>query len=257
MPEQEQRYIEYLGNYRFFPNSIQFRIVSSKALEKFKNVQAFQLNQLINGNFFFAQDRREILLLKYDMWSRWLIEVENYVIEHHDNTDEILDYDIKFIVALAEKTTAKYKSIITEEHGHHFDTKFAKIWLEVHEASFEALIREFKKLKGTFDEVFVTIVDLLVGALQYTLVEIHELNEMFKHPHEKTAFITFCDFSSFVFANHHKSLAAGRIEIYKKYFDFDTVWIKNYTDVHVPPSLIEAIEASGVTIDFKRSLINK
>lgn len=256
MSKQEQRYSEYLGSYHFFPNSIEFRIVSSKAIEKFKNVQSFQLNQLVNGRFFFPQDRREILLLKYDMWSRWLTEVENLFIELHETSDSIRQKDIDTVVALAEKTATKYEHIITEEHTAHFKDEFSAIWIESHKHAFEYLIDSFRKLNGSYEHSFITIVDLLCQALQYTLTEIHEINEMFKDPEATSIFLVMSDFCLRVHHDTGKCLAAKRIHTYKKYFNFTHVWLKNYTDMHLPAGLIEAIESEGVEIDYKRCIFN-
>ena len=201
MPKQEQRYTEYLSSYHFFPNSIEFRIISSKAIEKFKNVQSFQLNQLVNGNFFFQQDRREILLLKYDMWSRWLVEVENLFIELHESSDTVRQKDIDTVVALAEKTAEKYESIIRSENAKHFHDQFADIWISVHSAAFKFLVEEIRSSYGTYEVVFTKIVDLICEALQYTLTEIHELNEMFKNPEAEEIFLVTTPFCKRYYKN--------------------------------------------------------
>lgn len=256
MPLSTQRYTEYLGTYHFYPNSIEFRIVSSKAIEKFKNVQSFQLNQLVNGKFFFAQDKREILLLKYDMWSRWLIEVENLFIELHETSDKLRQKDIDIVIALADKTSAKYESIILDEHIGHFEPRFSKIWVESHAIAYGFLIDSIRKLHGTYEYAFGQIVDMLVEALQYTLVEIHELNEIFKHKDSKSIFLVGTELCRRFHNETGECLIAKRCATYKKYFDFDMVWLKNYTDHSLPDSLTSQIEACGVEIDYKRCVFN-
>lgn len=254
MPKQEQRYSEYLASYHFYPNSIEFRIVSSKAMEKFKNVQSFQLNQLVNGNFYFPQDRREILLLKYDMWSRWLVEVENFFIEQHEVSDTVRAKDIDIILALAEKTAEKYEAIITTEHQGHFNKEFSVMWIESHGTAFEFLVDEIKGLNGTYEKVFTQIVDLICEALQYTLTEIHELNEIFKHPESDSIFLVATDFCKRYHKNKKSCLIAHRAAIYKKHFPFTKVWFKNFTDEKLPEGLIESVESIGVDVDYKRCI---
>lgn len=256
MPRNTQRYAEYLSSYHFYPNSIEFRIVSSKAIEKFKNIQSFQLNQLVNGKFYFAQDRREILLLKYDMWSRWLIEVENLFIELHETNDRIRQKDIDVIIALAEKTAEKYTSIIKDEHSGHFEAKFADVWLESHDVAFKYLLEDIRKLQGSYERAFREIVDLLSEILQYTLTEIHELNEMFKNPEAKSIFLIASDFCIRFFSETGSCLLAKRCSVYQKYFNFDAVWFKNYTDHTLPAEVINQVESCGVSIDFKKSVFN-
>lgn len=254
MPKQELRYSEYLSSYHFFPNSIEFRIVSSKAIEKFKNVQSFQLNQLVNGNFYFQQDRREILLLKYDMWSRWITEIENLFIELHEQSDMVRQKDIDTVVALAEKTAEKYESIIKSENANHFHDEFANIWINVHSRVFEFLIDEIRSFNGSYEVVFTKIVDLICEALQYTLTEIHELNEMFKNPEADEIFLVTTTFCRRFYKTTKSCLVAHRAQEYKKYFPFTKVWFKNYTDDKLPLGLIESIEECGLEVDLKRCI---
>lgn len=254
MPKQELRYSEYLSSYHFFPNSIEFRIVSSKAMEKFKNVQSFQLNQLVNGNFYFQQDRREILLLKYDMWSRWLVEIENLFIELHETSDAVRQKDIDVVIALAEKTAEKYEAIIRYENDKHFHDEFANIWINVHSAAFKFLVEQIRALHGSYEHVFTNIVDLICEALQYTLAEIHELNEIFKNPKAEEIFLVTTSFCKRYYKTTKTCLIAYRAREYKKYFPFTNVWFKNYTDDKLPVSLIDGIEEIGLNVDLKRCI---
>lgn len=260
MPKQEQRYIEYLSSYHFFPNSIDFRIVSSKALEKFKNVQSFQLNQLVNGHFYFQQDRREILLLKYDMYSRWLTEVENLFIELHETSSTVRQKDIDVVVNLVNKTAEKYVSIIKKEHSSHFHDDFSNIWLEVHALAHKYLVQEIKSFNGTYEYVFSMIVDLICEALQYTLSEIHELNEIFKgvllcdKGDEQEAFLVYTKFCRRFYDCTDDCLLTARAKIHKKYFNLKNVWFKNYTDEPIPSCVISGIEDLGLSVDFKRCI---
>ncbi len=254
MPKQELRYSEYLSSYHFYPNSIEFRIVSSKAIEKFKNIQSFQLNQLVNGNFYFQQDRREILLLKYDMWSRWLTEIENFFIELHEHSDVVRQKDIDIVLALAEKTAEKYESIIKQDHPRHFHDKFSEIWIETHSIAFKYIIDEIRRMHGSYETVFTQIVDLICEALQYTLTEIHELNEMFKNPEADEIFLVATPFCRKYYKTTQSCLIANRTKVYQKYFKFTKVWFKNYTDDKLPEGLVSSIEELGIEVNFKRCI---
>lgn len=253
MSYQESRYNDYLGNYHFFPNSIEFRIVSSKALEKWKNVQSFQLNQLINGKFFFDQDRRELLLLKYDMWSRWLVELENLFIELHEDTSIVRQKDLDVVIKLAKKTAEKYTTIIRDEHTHHFKDDFSEIWLETHNVAYEIMIEEIRKLHGTYEGVFSEIVHLLCNIMQYTLTEIHELNEIFKDPEASEIFLVISNFCAH-YAKTGNCVVSKRLKIYSKYFPFKSIWFKNYTHDRLPTVLMNNVEASGFEVNYKKTL---
>lgn len=256
MSRHEQRFNDYLGSYQFFPNSIEFRIASSKAMEKWKNVQSFQMNQLINGKFFFAQDRREILLLKYDMWSRWLVEVENLFIELHESSNSVKQKDIDLVIKLANKTAKRYIKIIKEDHSHHFEENFANMWLEVHETAYSYLVEKVRSLHGPYEMVFTIIVNILCEIMQYTLTELHELNEMFKHPSSDDIFLVVTPFCVDYMKDTGQCLIKSRLEIYKKYFDFSKVWFKNYINDPLPASIIMNVENLGLEIDYKKCLFN-
>lgn len=279
MIKTSKRYQKFLDNYEFYHNSVNFRIRSSKALEKFKNVQSFQLNQLANGKYHFSQDRRELLLLKYDMWSRWLYEIENLIIELSGNhLEHIIDSkDIYMIVMLALKTSETYKSVIHDKHNEFFDNNFINIWEEIHELAFEYMIDCIKSLKGlSFDIVFTRIVDILVEVMQYTLIEIYELDSIFcKHEircedcseedicpknkredsEENTIFIIVAQLTYKFFNITEKCIILERIKIYKKYFNFNEIYFKNYTDEPFHQDMIELIENSGININYKKSII--
>lgn len=271
------RYDDYLSTYKFYPNSIQFRIQSSKAIEKFKNVQSFQLNQLINGKFFFARDRRELLLLKYDMWSRWIYEVENFCIELSGKSSVISSKEIDHILDLAVKTTETYESVINIQHKNAFDANFTKIWLETHQLSFEFFVKLLRKLNGLrYDTFFMRVIDIIVQQLQYTLTEIHELDSLFckrnmlcamcsipedcshaKHCEslDETPFMIFGNMESSYYGETGKCLVVERLKIYSKYFDIHEIYFKNYTDESLDEFLIQRVEDIGIKIDYKKCLI--
>lgn len=256
MPHK-RRHDEYLKTYHFYHNSIDFRIVSSKALEKYKNVQSFQLNQLVNGKFYFPQEVREILLLKFDMWSRWLTEVENFFVERNGHSSEISEEDINTLINLASKTATKYTDIITtEETKKYFDQDFSSIWLESHNHAYEFFIQDLQKLSGGYHSAYVKIVDILCEILRYTLTELHEINEMMKDPETESAFMVISDYCIRFYKETGSCLIAKRCETYRKYFKFNTLWFKNYTNSNLPAELIENVEKNGVKVDYKRCLFN-
>jgi len=122
----------YLNNYTFYTNSVDFRIVSSKALEKWKNIQAFQLNQLVNGNHYFEKSVREVLLLKYDLWSKFIYEVENFCIEiYKSKNDPLNSFDVDTIETLLNATIDKRVQIIADNQTA-FNHEFIEIWEKQH-----------------------------------------------------------------------------------------------------------------------------
>ena len=187
----------FLTNYNFYPNNVEFRIKSSKALEKWKNVQSFQLNQLINGKFYFDKNCREIILLQYDLWTRFLIELENYCIESLNKNNYLIVQEsiINYIIKLADKTISKFRSIVIEEYPERFNTKFIKILLECRQYPLKYLKSMIYSFKGlNFMCLFINLVDTLVDVMQHSLIEMHELNSFFNHK-DTTPFVVVSDFS--------------------------------------------------------------
>ena len=254
MPNKSERFDNFLNDYKFHANNVDFRIVSSKALEKFKNVQSFQLNQLVNGKFYFPQDRREVLLLKYELWTKWLLEVENLFIEKHEFNNMITQKDIDLVAELSQKSCDKYKEIVTDNLSDHFDQDFIKVWCEVHTVAYNFFKDYVRKMTGTYEEVFVNLVDVTCEFLMYTLTEIHELNEMFNNPESDEIFLVISDYCLRFFNITGKCIVALRAEIYSKTFPFKKVWFKNYTDQNLPAALIAQVSDAGFKIDYKRTI---
>jgi len=256
MIKASKRYQSFLNNYEFYPNSIQFRINSSKSLEKFKNVQSFQLNQVLNGKYHFNQDRREILLLKYDMWSRWLVEIENLMIELSGNHLEftLKEKDIEMIISLAVKTSDTYKDVINNKHKENFDQEFSKLWMEIHELSFTYMIEEIKLLTlSSYGTAFTKIVDILTEVMQNTLYEIYELDSIISN-NSNSIFLIVTNMSYKCFDSIGVCSIENRINIYKKYFKFDEIYFKNYTDHKLRPNIIDGLEKDGIEINYKKSI---
>lgn len=248
---------DYLNTYKFYPNNIYFRINSSKAIEKFKNVQSFQLNQLVNNNHYFAKDRREILLLKYDMWSRWLYEIENYCIEAgglNEINDLANDYDIDIISKLAEKTNDMFHDILRTTTLVKLNQTLVDVWFETHDMLFNYLLERIKQLSGMkYIDLFTKIVDESVIVMQHTLMGLHEIDSLINGD---AAFISVDQMSVKYFEHYNESLIVKKLKTYQKFFDFDTIYLKNYTGSRLHDSVINNIDEIGINIDYKKCIIN-
>lgn len=276
MPETTARYKDFLSSYKFHPNSINFRIVSSKSIERWKNVQSFQLGELVKGKFFFAKDRREILLQQYDLGSRFLYEVENFCIERSGDENKLTtDEDVNFVLALAGKTSALYKKLVLVDNNQQFENVFLNIWLEIHETPYRYLIQEIKLLTGLpFEDFYAKLVSTLIAVMQYTLIEIHELDmllckvegaqsgvfpceEKLTLPKDTIPFVIVTSLVDRVFAMTGTCLVCERLKVYSKYIDLEEIYLKNYTDAPVNARLIENIERNGFKVNFRKSMLGE
>lgn len=259
------RYEKYLETYHMYSNCIQFRIQSSKAIEKWKNVQAFQLNQIANGKFYFEKDRKEILLLKYELWTRFIFEVENYIIElmneHEKEVHNNIDSnELNSIISLAEKTCDVYEDVILNRFPQHFNELFSEIWIKTHRKSNELMISQFMSLVNlSYDKFFIRIVEILSKMLHYTLIEIHELNGFFSHfidtkntlAKNEPPFMIATPIDMYAKMFGFENLTIQRYNVYKEYFDIKELYFKNYGEQRIPREVFDTIEKDGIDIRYK------
>jgi len=258
MPTNTNRYKKFLTSYDFFPNSIDFRIHSSKALEKWKNVQAFQLNQLINGRFYFGQYQREILLLNYDLWSKWLYQIEAFCIEVSNKKKQpITDpSDIEFISAITKKVHECIDRTIAE-NPEYFNEQFTKVWSAQHDNMREYMFNKIGTFTGiSINTFFTACVDLITDIMQHSLIEIHEIDSLCnsnKNSCGNIPFLIVNDFNEKAFQKFGKCLISERLAAYKQFFEIDEICVKNYTEDPIPCGIADRIETMGVKINYRLS----
>jgi len=247
---KETRKNNYLKTYKFSTNSIDFRICSSKMLERWKNVQSFQLNQLVNGKFYFPKQLREVLLLKYDLWSKFLYEIENYCISHGDET--IKQSDLEFCLDLNDLTFQKFNAITTE-HECQFDNKFMEIYHQINEPILQYIRSEINILDGTNIDVFFTgLVNTVIKMLQHELIVLHEFQYLNNHTTKIPALI-ITEFNEHMFNLTGVCFCSKRAEIYKKIHNLSEVCVQNYTTNPINLVVADNIERLGIKINYKYS----
>lgn len=187
-----KRLDDFLDNYQFYSNSVEFRIKSSKALERFKNVQSFQLNEIKNGRYKFGKSRRELLLLKFDLLTKVLYESENLCIQFYD-AQYASNVVVESVVSLVSKASYLYNKIIKEDHPEAFDPIFSGIWIEMFSINEHLLKKRILSLEGAeFSVFFDNLVDTVSALLQNSTFELFELDvllmkqrKLYNHPNCK------------------------------------------------------------------------
>lgn len=287
------RYVDFLWNYTYYPNSIGFRIVSSTALEKWKNVQAFQLNQISNGKFSFCRHEKEILLLQYDLWSRWLQEVENLFIEicnershrlceitvpgdcddsevcivdlsctYDSNHAEIVvtNDDVNAILNLAAKVVDTFNDITQEKYSGRFPRDYMDTRSETHEHVYDLFKYQIRGIVGhNFEAAFIAITDITIKAMQFCLLEMHELNTLFQyveqgHPVDRRGslpFVTFTEMDVLSLKLKGQCLTSQRFENYRRRYGISKIYVKNYASTRVPVEVFRKLEDSSAEIEYK------
>lgn len=256
-----KRLENYLKTYKVYPNCIDFRIHSSKVLKEWKENQSFQLSQISEGKFFFSPDKKEILLLQYDLWSRFLYEIENYIIElmnlHNEKSSDIMKKeDIDNIISLAEKTFTVYDNAISTNINKNFDSEFSGIWLRVHTKTNKMIISQLKSLLGYSYIIFYTMITkFLSKMMHYTLMEIHEINSLCKHNNsdinKEPPFLIVTPLDETYSKFYNTSLTHERYKVYKEFFDMSKVYFKNYSNEKIDIKTFELIEQDGSEILYK------
>jgi len=76
----------------YIPNNINFRIVSSTSIAKFKQDQAYDFNEIIKQRDVITAPAREVILLEYDHWFKWIVKLEKVflLLNEEDKNDTLI-----------------------------------------------------------------------------------------------------------------------------------------------------------------------
>ena len=242
------------------PNNITLRILGSLCIGKYKESQAFALGELTNTSIHtFSQTSREILLLKYDIWFRWLVEVEDVLRRRRTKLPEDRDDSARIaevIMQISDTLEAEYTSIL-RSYSETFDPKYVEIWLRVHSYLYKYLRARILALTDKDVHAFmVTITDLLILVMDNTLFELHEIDNLFNGG---DAFISYDDIcEEYCFGGViSPCILTERLKVYKEAFPniSKTLTIKDYsakntmiTDRGKAKKVLHAISELGFTV---------
>jgi len=197
----------------FLPNNIEFRELSSLCISKYKEAQAFALGELVNNpTHKFSKTAREILLLKYDVWFRWLVEVEDILRRSDRNTNIHAE-----VIRVSNELELEYDKVL-ESNSDIFDIKYVEIWTKSHK-----FIYEYFKAKvvntptNDIGKFMAGITDMLVTIMDNTLFELHEIDSLIEGNRVFVSFDDIClDYPEVM--GTHSCLLADRLNVYKEYF---------------------------------------
>lgn len=211
---------------KFLPNSIKFREVSSLCISKYKEAQAFALGELVNNpTHKFSKTAKEILLLKYDVWFRWLVEVEEMLRRSNKDTDIKSD-----IIKVSDELEAEYNKVLNN-YCNIFDARYVDIWTKTHKLIYKyfkaKVLNTSTNDKGKF---MASITDMLIIIMDNTLFELHEIDNLIKGNKVFVSFDDIClDYPKVM--GTESCLLVDKLAVYKEYFpvvDVDVV-IKDYS----------------------------
>ncbi len=228
-------------------NNITFRRQSSLAFSRFKQHEGFVLSEMTEGKMEFNKTSREIMLLKFRLWSRWVADTEDTIA--FLRKDEISEADMANIVYTMDMIDNKYNSTI-QENTHLFEPKQSACWVEVHsKIAYAYLKKQIGSIVGkTRIDAFDVIVDALIEAMLMGLYELWEIALI----RDKTRpnKLSYTNLSYQCQTEGDGCAILERVKVYKKYYDVDVFKLENYSshDIYINPKATESLKEAGFEI---------
>ncbi len=209
-------------------NNVSFRIVSSKAIAEFKNSQAFMFTQLTEGKYKFADTPKELLLLLYDNWFRWIVFLERYCLF----TDTFTEHDIKKVCAEGQSVIDDIYRI-ANTNASIFDAEFIDTWIQTQKAIDEYVFIILEESKGKQNiEVFPQAVTALILMLNSSLFVLHEIDSLL---YAGRQFVSIDKLVIELYNKNKSFLPSERFIVYRSRSDINELDVKCY----VPSSCVE------------------
>jgi len=229
---------------KFMPNNINFRMYGAKARALYSNSQSFALSQLqSNKAHNFSQTAIEILLLKYDMWFKWLIECES-ILRKEQSYDRVIREELIF----CSNTIHKEYAGMIEDNMEYFDYEFTDVWIKCHKSLYDLLIESVLSYEATsITDLIIHISNTLIKVMDATLYELQEVDSIIYT--QEDVFISVSDVCfEFIRVFPNRCMLSERLEVFKTIRgEFDMVDVKLYTEVEVKP-IFEKLGNDGYTI---------
>jgi len=238
----------------YSPNNIRFRIVSSSAIARFRQDQAFDFNELINNEAYsFSAEARETLLLNYDLWFKFILRLEKVLIRNHQSTEK-LGALVEHIEMFAHEVVTEIDDIV-RSHPTIFDShsKSSHAIRKAYGLYHEYLLKLLLGCRG--DSMYVAfpkIVNAISNCLHNLLFILHEVENLKKG----NAFLSYTlEVDELIDALGHCPLTY-RAKLYHETFGIDQFVIKNYTSGEVNDFCIDWIYKEGCGVSRIEKLQN-
>lgn len=226
-------------------NNIYFRIIACKALETYKNTQAFVLGDITNGKHKFSETPRELMLLMFDNWFRYLLFLERFSLSKHE---PFTADDIERITIEAQVTIDTITEIALS-NTDVFDNRFISIWRQTHKALDEYLFLSIAELAGqTNTNVFPNIVKSLSKCLNASLLELHEIDCLV---YKQQMFVSFDPVCLEYDTKTNKVMLVDRYKIYDRYIHTDLnvkVYVEENSKELCEQHCIQPLLSAGASI---------
>ena len=233
----------------FVANNIEYRIVSSKCLEKYKSSQSFMLKEISASSVYeFHESSRNLMLLMYDEFFRWTLDLERFLL----TTPVVYDKHLNKIHASLEQNIERCAGIISK-NSRHFNKKSVKMVKEINSFVLDYFKKKLTAFKGySRVDFFVHTTDTVLKLMSSNLFMVHEVDFLVHQYNGKDGvFVSYDDMCIEFVENTGQCLIAYKLDVYKnniKNFP-KSVTVKNYTDkMELPDRLLKEVSALGITI---------
>lgn len=232
----------------YIPNNINFRIVSSTSIAKFKQDQAYDFNEIIKQRDVITAPAREVILLEYDHWFKWIVKLEKvFLLLNEEDKNDTLIQKTDVLLRNEMDDILDIMSIYTD----FFSSDLTAFINYVHRYSVETLkvaITITLKDNDIFS-AFSKIVYFISVYLQQVLLALQEIELILHNKKEK---IYKLHYSGFCKDTCHLSgicPIAERSKYYKDNFGKKVFVLHNHTREQMTCDCLERVKKYDIEID--------
>ena len=231
----------------YIPNNINFRIVSSTALAKFKQDQAYDFNEINKHRDEVSSAAREVILLEYDHWFKWIVKLEKVflLLSEDDKTDTLIQ---KTDVLL--RTEMDDISEIMAVYTDFFSPTLTSFINFVHRYSVETLKVAFAETLSKNDMFcsFSKIVFYISLYLQQILLALQEIEFLLKNRENKIGKLYYSGWCKESCSVDGICPLAERSNYYSKNFGIEQFEIINMTAGEPSETCLNKIKGYNINI---------
>lgn len=231
----------------YIPNNINFRIVSSTALAKFKQDQAFDFNEINKHRDEISSAAREVILLEYDHWFKWIIKLEKiFLLLGEDDKSEVLMQKTDVLLRSEMDDIAEIMSVYTD----FFSPALTAFINYIHRYSVETLKAACAQTLQQNDMfcAFSKIVFFISLYLQQILLSLQEIEYIQKNIDTRVGQLYYSGWCKESCSIDGLCPMNERALYYKKNFNVTEFEILNISGHDISPTCLNTIKKNGIII---------
>lgn len=237
----------------YIRNNIQFRIVSSNAIAKFKAGQAFDFNEITNVNSTFAPSTREVLLLEYEYGFKLILRLEKLFLmlsenEKMESLEKTLITSIDYLMSDIEEVMSSYPD--------QFDSVLIQYMENFHEAYKEVLESQIKSaLCDNIYSAYPKIVNFISTYLQQAMFVLHDFdNNTISKREEPFLSLTNASVEKILALPKSTSHIVERAKFFNSKFNINKFILKNYSSYNEIKDITYQLKQADVLITDVKNL---